>query len=120
MVSCSPTAHVHRLHTAAVSRDRWRTDGARAPYVSGSESLLALQLSFGDGHETLAGPVVGVLVAEVGVIESGIVAATRKQRLMAAFLHNVAVVEDDDAVGVADGGEAMGDKDGGAVEQNDV
>lgn len=55
-------------------------------------------------------------MAEVGLVEVGVTAVRPcQQLLMSTFLNDVALVEDEDAVGVFDGGEAVGDDDGGAV-----
>ena len=48
------------------------------------------------------------------VVEALVVAVLGEKLLVAASLHNLALVEDADLVGIADGGEAVGDGDSGA------
>ena len=45
----------------------------------------------------------------------GIESAARHQIFVAALLDDAALVQDDDVVGLAQGGDAVGDEDGGAV-----
>lgn len=63
-----------------------------------------------DGFAVLRG-----LVAEVGVVEFGVVAAGSHKVFVAALLDDLAFLQDDDAVCCADGREAMGDDDSSAV-----
>src|SRR5579875_92546 len=66
-------------------------------------------------YKTFARAVVGGLVAEVGVVEVGVVTAKLHKRLVVALLDDAAPVEDDDAVGVTNGREPVGDEDGRAI-----
>ncbi len=70
--------------------------------------------------KALARLIIGRLVAEVGVVKLRVVAALLHQRGVIALLHNFAEVEYDDAVGAADGGEAMRDQDGSALLQDQI
>jgi hypothetical protein len=62
------------------------------------------------------GAVFGVGLPESRCLQGehlGVAARERHQRFMAALLVHAAALEDDDVVGAADGGEAVGDEDGG-------
>jgi hypothetical protein len=48
------------------------------------------------------------LVPEIGVVQLGVVAALRQKPVVRALFDNPALVHDDDAVGVFDGGQAVG------------
>jgi hypothetical protein len=52
---------------------------------------------------------------EIGVVQFGVVAALGHQFVVLAFFDDPTVVHDDDAVGVLDRGQAVGDDDGRAV-----
>jgi hypothetical protein len=52
---------------------------------------------------------------KIGVVQLGVVATLSHQVVVDAFFDDVAVVHDDDAVGVLDGGQAVGDDDGRSV-----
>ena len=58
------------------------------------------------------------LVAEIGVVEFGVVAALAEEGLVVAFFDDPAFLEDQDTVDGADGGEAVGDQDGGGAFQD--
>src|SRR5579859_3710797 len=71
-------------------------------------------------YETFTWLIIGRLVAEVGVVKLRVVAALLHQRSVIALFHNFAGVEYDDAVGAADGGEAVRDDDGCTLLQDQV
>src|SRR5215831_14800309 len=64
--------------------------------------LLLLAICECDMDEALARAVVRALVAEVGVVEVGVVAAAGEQRVVRALLHDAPMIEDEDAVNVLD------------------
>src|SRR5882724_6051391 len=68
------------------------------------EDIVGCALLFGD-----------VEALRLQIEHGAIAAAERHQLIMGAELDDAAVLEDADAIGMADGREAMGDKDGGAV-----
>jgi len=55
------------------------------------------------------------LVPEIGVVQFGVVAALGHQVIVGAFFDDPTVIHDDDAVGILDGGQAVGDDDGRLV-----
>lgn len=59
-------------------------------------------------------------MAEVGVVQLGVVAAGVQQLLVRAFLDDLPGAQHHDAVGLLDGGQAVRDHDGGAVAQQFV
>ena len=85
-----------------------------------SRSAVVLIQGYQDWNEALAGQIVGRLVAEVGVVEVGVVTALVHQDVVAALFDDAPMAQDDDAVGVADGREAVGDEDGGAILEQEV
>jgi len=54
-------------------------------------------------------------MAEVGVIQPGVVAAARQQLVMRPLLHDAPVIQHKDAIRAFHRGEAMGDHDGGTA-----
>src|SRR5690606_3562940 len=62
----------------------------------------------------------GAVVHELELVEAGVEAAALEELVVRALLAQLAAVEDEDAVGVLDGGEAMGDDDGGAAAHEGV
>ncbi len=73
-----------------------------------------------DRYETLARPVIGRLVTEVGVVEVSVVAAASYKRFVIAFLDDAPAIKYDDAIGVLDCREAVSDQNGRAVLQHHV
>ncbi len=55
------------------------------------------------------------LVTKIGVVQFGVMAALGHQLVVRALFDDLAVIHDDDAVGVLDGGQAVGDDDDRAV-----
>src|SRR6266446_3177587 len=56
----------------------------------------------------------------VGVVELRVMTTLLHQSIVIALFHNSATVKHDDAVGMAEGGEAVRDQDGGAILQHQV
>ena len=54
-------------------------------------------------HKPLARSVIGRLVAEVRIIQMGVVAASVHERLVVAFFDDAPAIQDYDAVGMANG-----------------
>src|SRR6188768_3069313 len=59
-------------------------------------------------------------MAKERVVKVGISAAPFHQAIVAAFFNDAAMIEHDDAIGVTDGAEAMGDDNRGALVQHDI
>ena len=60
------------------------------------------------------------LVAEIGVVEVGVVPFLGQETLVIPLFDDAAFLQHDDAVGCPDGGEAMGDQDAGGVFQDQI
>ena len=54
-------------------------------------------------HKSLAWSVIGRLVAEVRIVQVGVVASSLHERLVVALFDDAPAIQDDDAVGMADG-----------------
>ena len=57
----------------------------------------------------------GFFLPRLGLVEAPVVAAPGHEFVVGAFFHFLAFVHDDEAVGLVEGGEAVGDGDGGAA-----
>ena len=71
-------------------------------------------------YKPFSGPIIGRLVAEIGVVELRVVTSLLEECLVVAFFDYASALKYEDAVGVLDGGEAVGDEDGGAILENQV
>ena len=57
----------------------------------------------------------GFFLPRLGLVEAPVVTAPGHEFVVGAFFHFLAFVYDDEAVGLVEGGEAVGDGDGGAA-----
>src|SRR5215813_5447280 len=94
-----------------------RTGSASAPRSTGASSTEpaheAAERSAAAAKRRLRRRARGRRIAELELVKPLIEAAAAQEVLVAALVHETPLVEDDDAVGVLDGREPMGDDKGG-------